>query len=310
MSEDYYKILGVSRDASDEEVQNAYRELARKYHPDLNPDDQAAQQKFKEVQRAYEVLSDAKKRQMYDQYGSRFESMGGGPGGTWQQAPGGFSADDLDLSDLLRGMGGGGGGGFADIFKQFTRGAGGGTQTRARRGRDLRQEITVPFRTAVDGGEVQLALRRADGKTEKLSVKVPAGIEDGRKIRLRGQGEPVTGGKSGDILLTVRVADHPCYRRLGEDLELDVPITVGEAIQGAKVDVPTPRGTISLTIPAGSSGGKRLRLRGCGVKRRDGSRGDLYAIVRIVLPDPIPDALLAAVQENGAEGDPRKSLQW
>jgi DnaJ-class molecular chaperone len=318
MAEDYYRILGVDRSASDEELQTAYRDLARKYHPDLNPDDASAKEKFQQVQRAYEVLNDSKKRKMYDKFGSDFESVGnaggpGGPGGAWRQAPGGFAPEDVDLSELL-----GGQGGFADLFKQFTGGrarSGRGTgraASRTQRGRDLRHEITVPLQTVVKGGEVQVTLRRSDGRNETITVKIPPGIEDGKKIRLRGQGEPGTAGrKPGDILITVRVKPHPSFRCRGTDLEVDVPITLDEAITGAKVDVPTPHGTITLTIPPGSSSGKKLRAKGMGIPGRNGNAGDLFAIVQIVLPENLSEEAAEKIRAlKLGPANPRSDLKW
>src|SRR5436309_4175193 len=198
MAEDYYATLGLSRGVNQDEIQKAYRKLARKYHPDMNPDDKAAQKKFKEVQQAYDVLSDDKKRKMYDQFGPQFEQMsGGGAGPQWSgQVPPGFGGFDFssggggeanlppELQDLLRQFTGGGGGGF-----QF-----GGGPTPRRRGKrapaqpgaDIRHEVEVPFRTAIMGGEVNLRLVRPKGKSETIAVKIPVGIEDGKTIRLRG----------------------------------------------------------------------------------------------------------------------------
>jgi DnaJ-class molecular chaperone len=325
MAEDPYKTLGVARDASQEDIQKAYRQLARKYHPDLNPDDKAAKEKFQEVQRAFEVLSDPEKRKQYDRYGAAYESMGagGGPGGgppPWgaQGAPG---FEGINLNDLFgQGFEQGGGGGFADLFRQFSAGgatAGPGARRRAgpvtRRGSDLQHTLEVPFATAVLGGEAQVTIRRQGGKTETLSVKIPAGIESGKKIRLRGQGEPGSGGApAGDILIQVNVAPHPYYRRRGKDLEVELPVTLGEAALGAKVDLPTPRGTIALSVPAGTSGGRRLRVKGHGVAPKNDTPGDLYAEIKIVLPKELDEADRRAVKEIAEKhpADPRRGLSW
>ncbi len=317
MAEDYYKTLGVSRNSSQADIQAAYRKLAREYHPDLNPDDKSSKEKFQKIQQAYEVLNDPNKREMYDRYGGSFESMGaGGPGGAtrgFHGHPGGF--EEVDLSELFgERFGGGAGGGFADIFKQFSRG-GQRQRSRAapRRGADLKHEVKIPFHTAISGGEVQLTLRRGGGKTETIGVKIPPGIENGKKIRLRGQGEASPeGGKPGDILLTVHVTPHPCFQRRGKNLHLKVPVTLAEAALGGKVDVPTPKGTISLTIPPGTSSGKKLRVKGHGVVPANGSAGDLYAEIQIVLSKSFDDESTELVKKlNQRQSlDPRSGLKW
>ena len=254
MSEDYYTVLGVGRDASTAEIEKAYRDLARKYHPDMNPDDKEAKAKFQEVQRAFEVLKDPEKREMFDRYGSSFDAAGGGPGGgnpfTGGGYPGGggFRYDSggpggatFDFSEIFGGGGGGGGGaGFEEVFRNMGGGMGGGrTSTGPSRGRDIQHQLTIPFTTAVVGGEAQLQIRRADGKNERIEVKIPPGIEDGRKIRLRGQGEQSrNNGTPGDLFIQVEVSPHPCFTRKGKNLELRVPLTVAEAALGTKVEVP------------------------------------------------------------------------
>ncbi len=315
MADDYYETLGVGRKASDEEIQSAYRQLARKYHPDLNPDDAKAKQKFQEVQNAFEVLNDPKKREMYDRYGSAYESVGPGPGPgpgphPWANAGGGPSVD-INLDDLF---GGGGGGGFADLFKNL-----GGRGKRATRptppkgGTNINYELTVPFTTTVLGGEAQIAVQRANGRTETIQVKVPQGIEDGKKIRLRGQGNPSPdGGPDGDLLIKVKAAPHPHFRRQGKRLDIRVPITLSEAIGGAKVDVPTPHGTITITVPPGASSGAKLRLKGQGVKPAKGEAGDLFAELQILLPKDLSDEDREQLQTIAAKyaDNPRADLKW
>ncbi len=313
MEEDYYKTLGVKRDASASDIQRAYRKLARKYHPDMNPGDSNAKERFQRVQEAYDVLSDPEKREMYDRYGSSFHAAGGRPGsGPFHSQPGGAGAgfEEVDFSQLF---GGRGSEGFADIFRQFTGGRAQGRRTRVPRGADLEHELEVPFQTAITGGEAALSLRRPGGKVETISVKIPAGIEDGKKIRLRGQGEAADGGgKPGDILLKIRVAAHPFFRRRGSNLEVSVPVTLAEAALGAKIDVPTPQGTITLTIPPGTSGGKRLRAKGLGVVSDKGPAGDLYAEIRIVLPKELDDETLEQIRELDRRYplNPRAELRW
>ena len=334
MSEDYYKTLGVRRDASQTEIQNAYRDLARKYHPDVNPDDKEAKAKFQAIQAAYDVLNDQKKRDLYDRYGSSFESMGaGGPhgGGTWGAhpagGPGGFGDDAFDFTQFFGerygaqpgGAAPGGAGGFADFFKQFQQGAGqqtqrGGRARRPRPGRDIKHEITVPFATSITGGKAQISIRRASGKTETITVTIPAGIEDGKKIRLRGQGEPGSSGSpSGDILLTIRVAHHPHFQRRGKHLHLKVPVTLAEAALGAKIDVPTPKGTVSLQVPPATSGGTKLRVKGHGVENTRSGPGDLIVEIQIVLPKQFDEESKKAIEkiaEREPQSNPRNDLRW
>jgi DnaJ-class molecular chaperone len=312
MSDDYYKILGIDRGASPKEIEKAYRKLARQYHPDMNPDDKTAKEKFQKVQHAYDVLNDPEKRKMYDTYGSGFEEPSGG-GRTWRTYNrGAGGAEEVDFSQFF-----GGGqpeaGGFEEILRQFAGGSGRRrTRQPAARGRDLHHELPVPFATAITGGQAQVSIRRDDGTIETISVKIPAGIEDGKKIRLRGQGErSPMGGASGDLLITVRVAKHPSYRRSGNDLIVTVPVRLSEAAGGAKVDLPTPAGVITLKIPSGTSSGKRLRLKGLGVAGSQG-KGDLYAEVQIVLPPVLDDADLQRLRELDGryQRDPRGDLTW
>lgn len=307
MAKDLYEILGVSRGASAEEIQKAYREAARKNHPDLNPDDDRAKQRFQEVQSAYEVLNDPEKRKNYDRFGDSFEQMGGQPGA----GPNPFQ--DVDLNDIFGG--GAGGGGFSDIFRQFAQGGqrGGRAQRRPARGRNLSHEVMVSFESSVLGGEVPVGVVDADGRQKTINIKIPAGIEDGKKIRLRGQGESSPqGGEPGDLLVTVRVGAHPSYRRQGLDLEVKVPITLLEAALGGKVDLPTPKGTISLKIPPKTSSGKRLRVRGLGIETSDGKKGDLFAEVQIVLPDDLDEGSMELLKsiERRRRSDPRADLKW
>ncbi|AMV34178.1 Curved DNA-binding protein [Pirellula sp. SH-Sr6A] len=277
MAEDYYKVLGVEKSASAEEITKAYRKLARKHHPDLNPDDAGAKKRFQEIQTAYDCLNDADKRAKYDQFGAGYEQFGGQPFG-------GEGAQGFDFGDIF-----GGGGSpvdFSSIFGQF----GGGRSRRQPRGADVSAEIFVPIRTLVQGGETQIQLN-TNGTAESITVKIPAGIEPGKKIRLRGRGQSVHGGKPGDLLLTVHAEANPHYKLSGRNLELRLPISLGEAIQGGRIDVQTPSGTISLTIPPMSSSGKKLRLKGQGFKGSDGIAGDMLVELMIKLPDNMPSGM-------------------
>ena len=336
MAEDYYKILGVSRGASAEEIQKAYRDKARKYHPDVNPDDKQAREKFKQVQKAFEVLNDSKKRRLYDQFGSSYEaaeksgfhpgagfSGGWGPGGGQAGARGGARGGtpyEFDFSELFGGGGGGGRrgggkGGFADFFSQFRQAPAaepGPSKEAQWKGQDIHHDLTVPFTTSVTGGSAQITVRRQNGKTETITVKIPKGIADGKKIRLRGQGEASPyGGPVGDIILTIHVTPHPCFERRDNHLHLRLPVTLGEAAGGAKVDVPTPNGTVTLQIPPGTSSGKRLRVKGHGIPHKDGA-GDLYVEVRIVLPPKLDDDAIEKLKSLDAAytDEPREKVHW
>jgi len=328
MAEDYYRTLGVRRDASQAEIQKAYFELAKKYHPDRNPDDKTAKKKFQQIQAAFEVLNNPEKREMYDRYGSSFETMGAGgpqgghtwgawPGGGFQAGPGGAPVEDIDFGQFFgERFGGESTGGLGDIFAQFRRAAGaksGRTASAARRGSDLLYDAEIPFSTAITGGEIQIAVRHPSGKAETIAVKIPPGIEEGKKIRLRGKGEPPPGrGTPGDILITVRVAPHPFFERRGNHLYVRVPITLAEAALGAKIDLPTPEGTVSLSIPAGASSGTKLRLKGHGVAPKTGTRGDLLAEIQIVLPKNLSDADREAIRQLDTHytQNPRANLRW
>jgi DnaJ-class molecular chaperone len=316
MADDYYQILGVDRKASAAEIQKAYRKLARKYHPDMNPDDKSAKEKFQKIQQAYDVLNDADKRRLYDQYGSAFESAGaGGPG--WesfrggQAGPSGF--EGFDFGQMFGGEGGGGG--FDDILRQFTGRGGrrGRKPAGPTRGADLEHDLQIAFHTSITGGEARLNLRRADGRAETIAVKIPAGIEDGKKLRLTGKGDlSPRGGPPGDLLIRIHVGKHPHFTRHGKDLEVRVPVTLAEAALGAKIDLPTPQGVISLKVPPGSSTGRRLRLKGMGVTTSDGAAGDLYAEIQIVLPPSLDEASLDLVRqlERRNPHQPRADLTW
>lgn len=323
MDEDFYKVLGVARSASAAEIQKAYRALARKHHPDLSPDDKTAKERFQKIQRAYEVLSDTKKREMYDRFGSQFEQMGANPQ-AWSSAGGGGQVPpeftQFDFSQLFGGGVEGGGAGFEDLFRHFGGGPAGGPQGTRRRGRrssskgaDASAEIEIPFQTAAMGGMQEFSLRRSGGTAETIRVKIPAGIESGKTIRLRGQGEPGAGGApAGDLLVTIRIATHPYYSRKGLDLEVKLPITLAEAALGAKVDVPTPHGVVTVTIPPGASSGRRIRLRGQGIHKAEGPQGDLYAELQIALPkhlDAESQELIRQLQSR-LNDNPRAELRW
>jgi curved DNA-binding protein len=312
---DLYEILGVPRTATADEIKKAYRRLAKQYHPDVNPGNKAAEEKFKEVTAASEVLSDEKKRRLYDEFGPdalrtgfdekraeeyrRWKSQGAPPG-----------AMPFDFGDFATvDVGDFGSFDFGSIFGDLF-GGGGARRRRAgpfpRPGASAEAEMAVDLRDAVLGAERDI---RVDGRT--LRVKIPPGVTDGSQIRLAGQGGPGQhGGAAGDLFLRVRLRDHPFVRREGKDLFVDLPVTVPEAVRGAEVTLPTFEGPVRLTVPAGSQTGRQLRLRGRGLPDlRGGERGDLHAVVRIVLP-PASERLRSAVEplERLYEGDPRAGI--
>ncbi|WP_165065158.1 DnaJ C-terminal domain-containing protein [Paludisphaera rhizosphaerae] len=296
---DYYEVLDVPRDANPDAIKKSYRKLARKYHPDVNPGDKSAEKSFKEVQQAYDVLSDQEKRAMYDRYGAAgFEGMGAGPragASEWASRFGGQGEETFDFSDLIgsyaQGGGGGGGGGlFEDLFGRMRAGAG-GKAARPQAGRDVEAHLTIPFLTAVRGGQTSIQVQRSDGKSETLTVKIPPGVDEGAKLRLKGQGEPgPKGAPAGDMTIIVSVEPHSYFKREDRNLLVEVPLTVAEAVLGAKVDVPTLDGMKPVPIPAGTSSGQKLRLKGQGVPGSAGKPdGDLFVVVKIVVPKGVDD---------------------
>ena len=312
---DLYDILGVSRSASAEEIKKAYRRLAKKHHPDVNPGNKQAEEKFKEVTAAFEVLSDPKRRALYDEFGpdalrTGFDEKKAEAYRQWKRQ--GFSPEagiPFDLGDFERvNVGDFGPFDFGSIFGDLF-----GGRARSRRagpspagGLDARAEIDVDLREAVLGGEREV---RVAGLT--LRVKIPPGVGEGSQIRLAGQGGPgAFGGPPGDLYLTVRLREHPLVRREGKDLVVDLPITVPEAVLGAEVTLPTFDGPVRLRVPPGTQAGTRLRLRGRGLPDlRGGGRGDLHAVVKIVLPETSePLRKAARALEDLYKGDPRRGL--
>lgn len=280
---DYYDILEVSRSASADEIKKAYRKLSRKYHPDMAPDDKSADQKFKEVQEAYEVLRDENKRKQYDQFGHSFQQAGPGGGGYYQSGGG---AGPVDMEDLF----GGGGIDLGDLFGGAFRG-GKRAQPRPQKGESKRLQIEIPFHLAAVGGQHEVTLQKGSS-SERLTIKIPAGVDNGSVIRLGGQGGPgIHGGPPGDLLITIKVGNHPYFKRDGSNLLLEVPITLPEAALGAKVDVPTlSEGEVTVTIPPGTSSGTKLRLRGKGITdQKTKQPGDQICSIKIVAPKDLSE---------------------
>jgi DnaJ-class molecular chaperone len=314
---DYYEILGVSRSASPDEIKRAYRAAAKKYHPDRNPDNAAAEQKFKDVQQAYSVLRDPKKRADYDQFGEAgVGSWSTDPRGQRVYQWGGGSAVNIDdLEDLMSAFGGGQ---RASVFEEIFGGGRKRGRTRRptpQRGADEEKRITLSFEQAIHGATVSIKLRSGhDGRTESLEVKIPPGVEDGKKIRLKGKGHPgLNGGPPGDLLLMCSVKAHPFFTRRGSDIYLDVPVTVTEAAMGARIEVPSLDGWATVTLPAGTSSGARLRLKGHGVKQAGSQgRGDLYIVIGIVPPKTLTDEQRSLFEQLRAceSADPRAKCNW
>ena len=291
MAEDYYKVLGVSRSASQDEIQKAYRDLARKWHPDLNPDHpEEAQKKFQELQEAFETLKDPEKRKMYDQFGADYRQYSGAGAGAGGFNPFGGGGANVNFEEILKGFGAGFGGfgGSGDGRSSGRRHSfsGFGFGTRAEKGADATTSISIDFKTSILGGKIPMAYTDPQtGKRKKLDVSVPAGVKDGQKIRLKGQGMAgKRGGAAGDLYATIRVAANDRYSLDGRDVIARVPVSLREAALGAKVDVPTPHGVVSIKIPSGATTGTKLRVKGYGVKDGKQPDGDFYAVCEISLP--------------------------
>jgi curved DNA-binding protein len=330
---DYYDVLGVARTATADDIKKSYRGLARKFHPDVNPGDKSAEASFKEVQQAYDVLSDTEKRQTYDRFG--MAAFGGGSSGPrghaadWASGhaggghPGGGAQGGFENIDFSQFFGGGGpgmsaegmgeGGGIFDDLIGRVRGNRGGKRARGPRpGPAVEAELTIPFLTAVQGGETSFEIARDGGKNETLVVKIPPGVETGAKLRLKGQGEHgEDGGPRGDLTILLKVLPHPYFQRHGRDLVVEVPLGVSEAILGARIEVPTLNGHKTLPVPAGTSSGQRLRLRGQGVPASGGKpEGDLFVSIKVVVPKSIDDESRTLIEQFAARNpqSPRQGL--
>jgi DnaJ-class molecular chaperone len=295
-SKDYYNTLGVSRDADEEAIRKAYKQLARKYHPDVNPGNKQAEERFKEIAEAYAVLGDKRKRQEYDVRGPEGFSPGVDPSEIFRRARAG-GVDPFDLSSL-----------FGDLF-----GGGGGRRTSwVRQGADAEAGLTIEFRDSVDGVTLPLQVKRGGSggvsRTEAITVRIPAGVSDGTRLRITGKGEAgMGGGPPGDLYVRIQVRPHPFFRREGDAIVCRVPLTLAEAALGGKVIVPTPDGETTMTIPAGTHSGQRFRLKGKGIRKRRG-RGPLYVDIRIVPPKKL-DAKSRDLLEEFARLNPQDDLR-
>jgi molecular chaperone DnaJ len=380
VEKDYYKVLGVPKDATEAEIKKAYRKLAREFHPDANKGDAKAEERFKEISEANDVLSDPKRRKEYDEARALFGNVGFRQGGA--TGPGGFG---FDLGDLFGGAqtgtgtgtgGGGFGGGLGDVFGGLF-GRGGTTRTQPRRGQDIESEVTLSFTEAVDGATVPLRMSssapcktcagtgdkngtprvcptcvgtgqvsrgsgggfsltdpcvdckgrgmiaqdpcdicKGSGRAKSartMQVRIPAGVSDSQRIRLRGKGAPgERGGPAGDLYVVVHVDPHPVFGRKGDNLTVTVPVTFPEAALGAEIRVPTLGGPpVTLKLPSGTPNGRTLRARGKGAVRKDGTRGDLLVTVEVAVPASVDGKALDALEsyrEATADEDPRAEL--
>lgn len=323
MSKDYYEVLGLSRSATADEIRRAHRKLVRQYHPDMNRNNPAATDKFKEVQEAYDVLSDPAKRKTYDEFG-HVPPSGGMPGGggygggfrpgggsprshTWRPSPN-VTVEDFDI--------GGAGGGFsADIFDQLF-----GARGR-RRGRpaaepasqetgDVEHSVSLSFEQAARGTTVPVQINRG-GHVETIELKIPAGVKDGSRIRVRGKGSQTSGGRFGDLYITARVREHAYFRRDGLDILLDVPVSAYEAMLGTKIDVPTLEGRVTVTVPPCTSSGAKLRIRGRGIQRAE-EAGDQLVVIRIITPKELDPASRELVEKLASRHpvNARAGVSW
>jgi DnaJ-class molecular chaperone len=321
---DLYQRLGIKRGASDDEVKKAYRSLAKQLHPDRNKDNPKAAERFAQVTNAYDLLSDKDKRARYDRgeideegnpkmpFGAGFGGSGGarpGQSGGFNGFPGGFEAggDTADLSDLFEGLFGATQGGRSRAGAGAGAGPGGFSSFRQRsrapqKGADMAYRLSVPFIDAATLAPQRVTLR--DGKT--IDLKLPKGVEEGTRIRLPGKGEPGPGG-AGDAIISIAIAPHPFYSREGNDIRLTLPVSLKEAVLGAKVKVPTPDGPVMLTIPKGATSGKVLRLKGRGFSDKSGKRGDQLVTLAIDVPAGDPGLERFVEGWNGG-GNPRAAL--
>jgi curved DNA-binding protein len=308
--QDYYSVLGLRRDASDKEIKQAYRRLARQYHPDVNPGDAAAEQKFKDISEAYSVLSNPDSRKKYDHFGHQafatgFDSAFGSGGGF----AGGYTGN---LKDFFGGRAPFEG--LGSIFEELWGGGRQRTQQTQVAGQDLEHPIEVSFEEAMRGTTVQVQVPRRNGSMERLQVKIPPGVDTGSKVRVAGKGEPGRySGPPGDLYIVIRVRPHGYFTRQGNDILCEVPVTLSEALLGAKIEVPTIDGKATMSLPAGTQNGRRFRLRGKGVPPlQGGGRGDHYVTVQVVLPEKLDARSHELLEEFAARNplQPRASMRW
>ena len=313
---DYYDVLGVSRSASEKEIRQAYRKLARQFHPDLNPNDKQAEARFKEIGQAYEVLSDADKRKLYDRWGPDFEKYeqarkaGAGAGaGAPGSGAGPFGSGGFSWTTGTGGFGGGSSTTFDDDFlsslfeKMGGMGRGAGPRGGPQRGEDYDHPTSLTLEEAFTGSTRRIQITPASGPPQTIEAKIPAGVADGQRVRIAGKGGPgINGGQSGDLYLVVSIRPHPRFARDGDDLTVPVDVPLYTAMLGGEVLVPTLKGSrLALQIGPETENGQRIRLAGQGMPKPGGSHGDLYAEVRIVTPKGLNDRERELFQELAAQ---------
>lgn len=326
MAKDFYKILGVERTADEKEIKRAYRKLARQHHPDINPNDTSAEARFKEINEAYQVLSDKEKRELYDQLGDDYDKVPAGvsaedfkryAGGTGFSGsgnfPGGINFEDLFSGSSTRSgganfrveTGGTNNGGVGDLFENLFGGRGdfgSRRQTRGpQRGGDVEQPINISLAESIRGTQrtLQLTIRSERGEESRnVTVKIPAGVREGARVRAAGQGASGSGGgQNGDLFLRVRIEPHAFWKREGDDVSCEVPVRFDEAALGATISVPTIENSVNLKIPAGTQSGQTFRLSGRGVKQKDGKAGDQFVKVKIAVPKELSDRERQLIEE-------------
>ncbi len=322
---DYYSVLGVKRDAKTEEIKKAYRKLARKYHPDVNPNDKAAEDKFKEITQAHDVLADEEKRRTYDEFGAEglhagFDAEQARRYAQWQRT-GGFGRRGGGANvytDIFYGQDPAQGASFEDFFSQMFRGGDRATSRGPVEGGDVESSLEVDFLTAVKGGTRRVTLQTmspggARSGTETIDVKIPSGVDHGSRIRLAGKGEPgLNGGPNGDLYVTIHVLPHEFFQRDGDSIRLELPVTILEAMTGAVISVPTPDGSVQLKVPPGTKAGQVLRLKGKGVcNLRTKACRDMFVKIVVQVPGTAdPEAIKAAeILETHYREDVRKSIR-
>lgn len=316
MAKDLYAVLGVDKGVDQDTIKKTFRKLAAKLHPDKNPGDKNAEARFKEVSHAHDILSDPKKRSLYDEFGeeglregfdadqARAYKQWRGNGGVRGGGQGGFPGG-VRIEDIFGGAGGGFGDMFGDVFQR-----GGGVRGRPRRtrGQDIEAETTIDFGSAVRGATLQLSIGGAP-----ITVRIPAGADEGSRVRIPGHGTPapIEGGQAGDLLLTLHVRPHAHFKREGDDLHLDLPLTLAEAYHGAKVRVPTIDGSVTMKVPARTQPGQKLRLKGKGVARKGREPGDLYVHFQVVVPTSDSPEVAQAIDAIAKHqtNDPREGIE-